>query len=138
MESNNKGSYDLADKNPVAGEDQYRLKLVDLSNNVTYSNVATLFYMSVPGNSVNLSIFPNPTSSTINLSIAQENKMGNFKIDSYDVKIVNLFGVVVKQGTSHEASWHASIGDLQPGTYMVQVTNSNSKNLIGVTSFVKD
>ncbi|MBS1529599.1 MAG: hypothetical protein JSU01_04790 [Bacteroidetes bacterium] len=138
QQSNSAGSYDLADKNPLAGENQYRLKLIDVSNNITYSNVATLFYTSAPVNSVNLSIFPNPTSSSINLSIAQDDKMGSFRIEAYDVKIVNSFGVVVKRGTSREASWHANIGDLQPGTYMVQVTNRNSQNLIGVTSFVKD
>jgi len=138
LQSNSESKYDLVDKTPVAGENQYRLKLVDIDNNITYSNVATLFYASVAENSVNLSVFPNPTTSSINVSIVHDEKMGHFKLEAYDVKIVNSFGAVVKKGTSQDASWHANIGNLLPGTYMVQVTNSSSNALIGVASFVKD
>jgi hypothetical protein len=138
LQSNNTNSYDMVDKNPVKGEDQYRLKLLDINNNISYSNVATLFYTSVLDNSVNLTIYPNPAASSINISVAQDNKFGNFKIDNYDVKIVSSSGMVVKNGTSHEATWHANISNLQPGTYVVQVTNSDNKSLIGVISFVKD
>jgi len=138
LQSNSTGSYNIVDKNPAKGEDQYRLKLLDINNNISYSNIATLFYTSVPNNSVNLTIYPNPAASSITLSVAQEQKLSSFKPDSYDIKIVNVFGVVVKNGTSQQTSWHASISDLQPGTYMVQVTNTANKSLIGITSFVKD
>lgn len=138
LQSNSTGSYSLVDKNPVKGENQYRLELLDINNNTSYSNIATLFYASVFNNPVNLTIYPNPTASSITLSVAQDDKFSSFKIDSYDIKIVNTFGIVVKKGTSQQASWYANIGDLQPGTYMVQVTNSSSKALIGIASFVKD
>ncbi len=89
-------------------------------------------------NSVNLTIYPNPAASAITVSVAQDAKFSSSKLDAYDIKIVNVFGMVVKNGTSQQPNWHASVSDLQPGTYMVQVTNSTNKNLIGITSFVKD
>jgi trimeric autotransporter adhesin len=138
MQSNKTNSYDIVDKSPVKGENQYRLKLLDINDNISHSNIATVFYASVPNNHVNLTIYPNPAASSINLSVAQDKNFSSFKTDAYDVKIVNTFGLVVKKGKSQQASWHANIGDLLPGTYMVQVTNSRSKTLIGVTSFVKD
>ncbi|MGZ3946423.1 MAG: T9SS type A sorting domain-containing protein, partial [Mucilaginibacter sp.] len=138
LQSNSTNSYDIVDKSPAKGENQYRLKLLDINDNISHSNIATLFYPSVPNNSVNLTIYPNPAASSISLSVAQDKKFSSFKTDPYDVKIVNAFGLVVKKGKSQQASWHANIGDLLPGTYMVQVTNSNNKSLIGITSFVKD
>ncbi|MGZ3944346.1 MAG: T9SS type A sorting domain-containing protein [Mucilaginibacter sp.] len=138
LQSNNTNSYNIVDKNPVKGENQYRLKLLDVNDNISYSNIATLFYSSVLNNSINLTIYPNPTTSSINLSVAQDEKFSNFKIDPYDIEIVNSFGIVVKKGTSQQPSWHANIGNLQPGSYMVQVTNSKNQSLIGITSFVKE
>jgi hypothetical protein len=132
------GSYNLVDKYPVTGENQYRLKLYDINSNITYSNVATLFYAVGRRNVVsNISIYPNPTTSVINLAIELDS-FTNFGKSGYNIKIVNSFGMVVKEGKAEESTWHANIGDLQPGTYMVQVTNRGNKNLVGTVSFVKD
>jgi len=138
LQSNNNGSYNIVDKSPVKGENQYRLKLLDIGDNISYSNVATLLYATVPVSALNVSVYPNPAASSISLSVAREQKFSSFKIDPYDIKIVNSSGEVVKTGSSQQESWNASIGDLQPGTYVVQVTNSSNKSLIGITSFVKD
>jgi hypothetical protein len=121
------------------GENQYRVKAMDLNNNATYSNIAKLYYKSAPDYSINISLYPNPTSSSINLTISQgDNKLGHFKVDSYSIKIVNSFGMIVKRDVSKQPKWNASVGDLQPGTYVVQVTNSSNDSLVGIGSFVKD
>ncbi|MBS1529600.1 MAG: T9SS type A sorting domain-containing protein [Bacteroidetes bacterium] len=138
MEANGSGSYSLADKYPAAGEDQYRLKLVDANNDITYSSIVTLFYASASEYAVKLRIFPNPASSSINVYIAKNNNMGDFKIGAYTVKIVNSFGMVVRHGASQEASWQSNISDLQPGTYILQVISQRNNSLIGTGSFVKD
>ena len=93
LQSNNSGKYDLIDKTPARGENQYRVKIIDHNNNAAYSNIAALYYETAPDYSVNIRIYPNPTTSAINLSIKQgDNKLGNFKINSYSIKIVNSFG----------------------------------------------
>jgi hypothetical protein len=92
-----------------------------------------------PNNSVNIRVYPNPTTSAINLSILQDNsKLANFKVDSYSIKIVNSFGMIVKEAISKQSDWKGNVGDLQPGTYMVQVTNGANSSLVGIASFVKD
>jgi len=137
-QSNNGGSYNLVDKNPVTGENRYRLKLYDMNGNITYSRVATLVYDAVRKNIANnINIYPNPTTSDINVSVGHDS-FEDFEKSGYSIKIVNSFGLVVKEGKAEESTWHANIGDLLPGTYMVQVTNSSNKNLVGTVSFVKD
>ncbi len=139
LQADSSGRYDLIDKFPVIGENLYRLKIVGLYDYTTYSNVVRLYYESAPNNAVNISVYPNPTTSAINLSVAQrDDKFGDFKIKSYEIKIVNSFGQVVKQDISKQPRWSGNVGNLQPGTYMVQVTNSSNNSLVGVASFVKD
>jgi len=138
QQSTGAGSYEMTDKDPVTGENQYRLELLDINSNITYSKVVSLVYPNIRKNSPsNISIYPNPTTSVINLTIDQD-AFTSFLKANYSIKIVNSFGMVVKEGKSEQATWHVNIGDLQPGTYMVQVTNSNTNNLVGTTSFVKD
>ena len=70
--SDNIGTYSFLDKNPEAAN-QYRLKLQDLNNNITYSNIVTLMYANSNNNLVNnsINIYPNPAKSTLNLNIMQ-------------------------------------------------------------------
>jgi hypothetical protein len=139
LQSTSLGSYDLLDKNPVTGDDQYRLKLLDINSNIRYSKVVTLVYPVMRNNIVsNLSIYPNPTTSDINLTMGQNPDAVFTEKGSYNIKIVNSFGMVVKEGKSQQSTWHANVGDLQPGTYMVQVTSNQTDGVIGTASFVKD
>jgi len=133
MRSDGSGSYTFVDKKPAIGEDDYRLKQVDLNNDISYSNVAKLFYSLVSDNTSNISVFPNPAVSTINLTMNQNSQKG-----TYSIRIINSAGTVVKESSSQQAAWKGNIGDLKPGTYVVQVTNSQSKSVVGITSFVKD
>ena len=131
--SDGSGSYTFLDDKPVIGDNLYRLKQFDLNKDTTYSNVVRLSYSIQNDNITKISIFPNPAASTINLA------MGPATLQSgYTIRIMNSAGTVVKQSSSQQSTWKASIGDLKPGTYLVQVTNSKSKSLVGVTSFVKD
>ena len=132
-QSNSKGSYDLLDRHPATGINEYRLKLIDVNDSLRYSNIATLSY-GMFNNLSKISIFPNPAANVINLTMTQSTKeQGN-----YHIKIVSSEGLVVKQSVSQQPNWRANIGDLRPGTYLVQVTNGSNKSLVGIASFVKD
>ncbi len=134
IQSSGLGTYSFLDKNPATGQNQYRLKQNDINNDNSYSKIVTLSYSLLnnkPGTKVN--VYPNPATAVINLKIDQDTK-----IATYNIKIMNIDGIVVKETTSTQADWHASIGYLKPGTYLIQVTNDNNKSLVGITSFVKD
>lgn len=131
------GNYDLLDKNPVNGENQYRLKILDFNGNITYSKIVSITYTSWQNLISNINVYPNPTASVLNLSVNQNFSLSSLKISSYQIKIVNSFGVVVKQATSQQSTWNANISDLQPGTYIVQVTNADNNGVVGSASFIK-
>jgi hypothetical protein len=134
IKSSNAGNYSFLDKHPVTGQNSYRLKLYDINDNISFSKIVTLSYSEPNNNQDNkITIYPNPASTVINLDIDQ-----NSKTEAYHIKIVDVTGLVVKETVSMQRSWHANIGNLRPGTYLVQVINNNDKSLVGVTTFVKN
>jgi hypothetical protein len=154
------GTYSFLDKNPPAATVQYRLKIQDLNGAITYSNVITLIYgagTNAAASSIN--VYPNPASNTISLSISQNNNAGTLSPVSalqtnsfarglasaptgggqqaYDIKIVNITGSVVANVSSASVTWQNDVSNLSPGTYVIKVTNSKSKSIVGQATFVK-
>lgn len=156
------GTYSFLDKNPGGPSDRYRLKLVDLNGTISYSNVVTLMYSNLNNNMAGISIYPNPATGVINLSI-NENKYlsgvqtnimsGNLSAlqnlnlspalvftttaQSYEIKIISISGTVVKTATSAQPTWQDNVGSLLPGTYIIQVLNNIDKSLVGKSTFIK-
>ena len=129
------GSYSLLDKNPIVGMNLYRLKQEDINNNITYSKVIPVGYSGM-GNSLvknNISAFPNPTSSSINLGILNAANPS----DTYNILITNSLGLLVKQVKSNQANPQLNVSDWLPGTYIVKVFNKKDQSLVGTTKFVK-
>jgi hypothetical protein len=134
IQSSGVGGYSFLDKNPVMGQNQYRLVLNDIDNNIYYSKIVILTYSpSSDDAGSKISIYPNPAANVINLTVNQ-----NSNIASYNIKIVDVTGIVVKETVSMQPNWNANIGYLKPGTYLVQVLNNKDKSLVGVTTFVKN
>jgi len=144
--SNAQGTYSFLDKNPVTGQNIYRLKITDLNGEVTYSNTVVLMY----GNGAmvsNINIYPNPATSVLNLAINQSgNNIPSLKLNGsaggspaqlYDIKIINITGAVIKSETSANANWQSNVNGLTPGTYVIQVLNDRDKSLVGRGTFIK-
>jgi hypothetical protein len=152
------GTYGFLDKNPAAAANQYRLKLEDLNGNITYSVIVTLIYGN--GNNIaasNITVYPNPASSVINLVINKTGSAPSVNLSalqvrsitpslatvtvnsspSYSIKIISITGSVIVSATSSSPAWQNSIGNLAPGTYIIQVTNSNNNAVVGKSTFVK-
>ncbi len=153
--SSSLGNYSLLDNAP-ATSDMYRLKLQDLNGTITYSNVVTLIYgnaNSLPQN--NISLYPNPTKSTINLTISPTFSSNSLIMQSYgsginlaantpntsnavyNIQIVNASGSVIKTATTAQKDWQTNVSSLLPGTYIMQVFNNTDKTLVGKGTFVK-
>ena len=153
--SSGSNTYSLTDVNPPVATDIYRLKITDINGTITYSNTVTLIY-TANGNLAlsNISVYPNPAGNTINLAIHQTNAaatqgvsalqafeltpaLTNNLTASYNIKIINITGMVVKTAASARADWQDSISDLLPGTYVIQVVNNSNNSVVGKSTFVK-
>ncbi|HEY2581962.1 MAG TPA: T9SS type A sorting domain-containing protein, partial [Mucilaginibacter sp.] len=148
--SSDLGAYSFNDKAPAMAANYYRLKLEDYDGNITYSKVVTLLYSDLSkGLTNNLNVYPNPASSIINLTIAQNSSSGSGSLPQalhlvqtnntalYDIKIINISGLVIKSTTSSSPNWADNISNLVPGTYIIQVVNSNDKSVVGRSTFIK-
>jgi hypothetical protein len=151
------GSYSFTDKTPPAASDKYRLKMTDLNGTVSYSNVVTLPYGN-SGNTIagNITIYPNPTSGTINLEIIQNGSIESTVLADqsigataslaaavnntstlYSIEIINISGKVIKTATSATSSWQDNVAALSPGTYIITVINNSDNKMVGRSTFVK-
>ena len=129
------GNYSFLDKNPVIGTNLYRLKQEDINNNISYSKIVTIQYSNLSNQLAGgrINVYPNPVSSTINLTIGEETTDRTV----YNIRVMNSAGAVVKEITSAQPTWQGSVGNLQPGTYLIRVTNNSTQSLVGENKFVK-
>ena len=133
--SSDQGTYSLLDKNPVTGQNLYRLKQVDFDNAITYSNVVPVMYDNTSNylNAKNkINVYPNPASSLINLSVPD-----NSSADNFNIRIMNSSGILVKQVASSPNEWKGNISNLLTGTYVIEVINNKDKSVVGQAKFVK-
>ncbi|MGZ3833195.1 MAG: T9SS type A sorting domain-containing protein [Mucilaginibacter sp.] len=129
------GTYSILDKSPVIGQNLYRLKQEDINNTITYSKMVGVLYTDLNNKTIgnNLSIYPNPVSNIVNLSIAAQNT----EPATYSIKFMTSSGVLVKEIASSQTTWQGNLSDLQPGIYIVHVINNKTQNLVGENKFVK-
>ncbi len=129
--SDNSGNYGLIDKNPVIGQNVYRLMQQDIDGNITYSNAVDINIIDRSNHVV--SLYPNPTRNVINLTInGPRSGTGNYR-----VLISNSLGIVLRNATLNQPNWGANVSDLLTGTYLIQVVNSSDNSLVGQAKFVK-
>ncbi len=151
--SSAKGTYGFLDPKPAIAADQYRLKLVDLSGNITYSKIVTLMYAN--SNSLtkgNINIYPNPAVGTLNLTItptfSSSSNTGQITNSSanpsapagntvYGIRIVNNTGSVLRTASTNQQDWQTDVSSLIPGTYILQVIDNHDNSVIGTSTFVK-
>ncbi len=137
------GTYSFTDSKPADGTDQYRLMMQDLNGTITYSSIATLIYGNSVNNTANLNVYPNPSADVINLAIqngaSTQSTLGlaQSTTASYNIKIINITGSVVKSDVSTSTNWQGSVSGLLPGTYIIQVTDNSNNHLVGTNTFVK-
>ncbi|MEP6613965.1 MAG: DUF2341 domain-containing protein, partial [Mucilaginibacter sp.] len=139
--SSSEGTYSLLDKNPPVGTNWYRLKLEDLNGTITYSKPIQLMYSNLGNNLLSnaISVYPNPATSVINVSITPgpiqlQNTANN---NSFAITITGSNGVIVKTAASSQTDWQGAVGNLLPGSYVVQVVNKQNQTVVGKIKFVK-
>jgi hypothetical protein len=157
--SNAQGTYSLLDSKPLNGANLYRLKIQDLNGTITYSNIVTIMYSNTTGIASNISVYPNPSSGLVNISINAANNTANINNGlsalqtasvtptltsssntssaSYNIKIVSITGEVIKTATTTSVNWQDNVSSLSPGTYIIQVINNKDNSVVGKSTFIK-
>jgi hypothetical protein len=143
LTSSAQGTYSYLDNAPVNGANSYRLLMTDLNGTVTYSNVVTIMYANTNNQIATngMLVYPNPTVGVVNLAISSNQAVTTGATTnlnpSYSIEIVNNLGAVIKTATSTSANWQTDVSGLLPGTYFIQVTDTNQHKVVGKTAFVR-
>lgn len=111
-ETSQKIRYSFTDINPSAGQNLYRLKMVDLDETFAYSKIVNVNF----NDKVQLTTYPNPVTQVINIAA-----------DNWDhvktIKILNNSGNVVYKSDSPQPE--INVGHLSAGAYIIGLTRSN-------------
>ncbi len=106
-------NYSLLDRQPLAGKNYYRLKMVDFDRSFTYSSIVSADFKET---SKVLSVYPNPTDGKIQLN-------GTATCNIRNVKIFSASGNLVT-GVKQEGS-NLNLSSLSNGLYTILVTGEN-------------
>lgn len=88
--ANTKQQYNSIDKNSQAGNNFYRLKLVNNDNSSTYSNIVNVIK---PQEVHGISLYPNPVTDLLTI------KFNNAENHLYKIRLVNLLNQVISEHT---------------------------------------
>jgi hypothetical protein len=131
--SDGTGAYSFIDKPTLTtGKNLYRLKQVDINSTITYSDVLTVIYGNWNNND-GVAVYPNPASSTINLTIPS----GSRSTANYNITITNSSGLPILNTVSTQMQWQTGINQLLPGSYIITVVDNKDRSLVGRAKFIK-
>lgn len=113
-ESPERQNYSFADSEPVAGQNLYRLKMVDLDGSLAYSRIISVYFKT----DFKISVYPNPATDFIRISTEQNDPTGVAAVGIY-----NLAGSLIS--TNSQVSDTVDVKNLQSGNYIVKITKKN-------------
>lgn len=117
-------SYSFVDKRPLNGYNYYRLKQVDLNNDVDYSKIEAV---KNDLNELNISIFPNPASNHIQVSGLEANK-------AHSYILLNVLGQKVASGKILNGK--IDLPALPKAVYTLQILEG-SRNMVNHKLIIK-
>jgi Secretion system C-terminal sorting domain len=116
-------SYTYVDNNPAPGTNEYRLQLVDINGNYTYSNVATIRNGLVGA----LSVYPNPATDYVNITLGG-NATGNTMI-----RLFNLSGQLLQEKNLSNAGGTTvplAVSGYSTGTYLLVISTADGSKQV--------
>jgi len=118
--SNSQQTYSYTDNNSLVntGTIYYRLKVVDIDGQFTYSNVVAVT-LSDKQTKAAISLYPNPANNQILVSVPVS--IGKY----FQYKIYSSNGSLIKSGNMNSQTELLDIKDIPAGTYMIKVANEN-------------
>ncbi len=105
-------NYNFIDKNPVKGQNLYRLKQIDLDGKYDYSRIRSILFEK----GIGINIYPNP---------AENNVIINGFVGGENVSIYDITGRVIYQQKVNKDSDSISLTDLNQGVYYIRITSTD-------------
>lgn len=130
--SNSNADYVYLDRQPVRGNNTYRLEQHEFNGTISYSSPVTITYNSTSPNA-NLIVYPNPSRNIINISLPSAPAV----TPNYSADIYNISGSPVAHQIVNTGTWTQDISNYKLGVYIIEVKDTNG-NMIGKTKFVKE
>lgn len=122
--SNSSGAiYDYTDRNPLHGRSYYRIKVVDNSGQITYSQVRTINI----GNKLQITVYPNPVIGQLNIRSVETITAGK-------IFISNSNGQLLKYELFNGNNASVDVNELPSGYYTVVIKSNDDETRI---SFIK-
>ncbi len=120
--SNGRPGYSYTHEPAPVGHDLYRLRMIDLDGNFTYSNIVSL---TVSGNQAPLALWPNPvTGGTVNIA-ASSTTLLPVSCTVYDAN-----GKMVQQVLLTAFTQMVDVSGLSKGVYTLKFSNGAVKRLV--------
>jgi hypothetical protein len=123
----NANTYSFVDMNLFAGANYYRIKAIDKSGLVTYSNIVKI---SIGKNNIDLTIYPNPVKNkTMNLNIV------NTSSGKYALTVIDISGRTIYSASINHVAGSAVYPITLPayintGNYSVKLISSNGTMIV--------
>lgn len=117
-------TYNFTDVAPLAGNNYYRLKQIDITNIAKFSSIRRI---NMDKLQQDIHLFPNPARDIITIT--------NIKAGD-QLSIFNVQGNLIHRKVASSGQESVSVGKLASGVYMLHVTdNENNKRIIRFTKF---
>jgi len=132
LQSDGNGKYNYIDKTPVAGANHYRLIQNDPFGKISSTNLTVNFTVPTTSEQHTLSVYPNPVATQMNVKINANN------VPAYvALKVLNLNGQTLIRSVQEGENIQQNTSALMPGVYIVEITDDQTKQLIGRTKITK-
>lgn len=109
-------SYSFTHEDPSAGENFYRLKMIDNDGTFAYSRIRSIVF----GNTEKSLVFPNPASDQLKIDVKDFSELKG-------IKIYDLNGRTVYNATGSNISKNIDIKSLSQGSYIVELTYNSKR-----------
>jgi hypothetical protein len=120
--------YSFVDQTPLKGHNYYRIKLHKKDGSISYTGTRTVIFDGT-GAEEYISVFPNPATDRINVKLPE-----GWKDQPVAINILNISGkLVFHQRLNYNSLITLDISVLLPGTYVIQLANSQHAALAKLT-----
>ena len=123
--SSTKINYTSVDTKPIAGNNYYRLKQIDINGRFTNSAIEVVKF--VKSDLLSFSFFPNPAKNVLKINV------GLIENNNATIKLINILGqTIVSQSiskSSARSTINFDVSNLKAGIYYIELNDGVNKNV---------